>query len=200
MVKRILFWTVFVVALAIVCSAAIAYSLYGAVTHCGVERQAIKISADQDAQRVNFTPEVTTIAVLTALPAPTRAELNAHSDARFPAELKTYTVTAYVVGFKLESDEDFHIVLADTADPKRTLIAEMPSGNCVPPSLAEASKKLRSSWQERFGKATPRFRRLASKVKVEVTGVGFFDFLHGQTGVAPNGFELHRVLSWKEVQ
>jgi len=27
-----------------------------------------------------------------------------------------------------------------------------------------------------------------------VTGVGFFDFLHGQTGVAPNGIELHPLL------
>jgi len=29
---------------------------------------------------------------------------------------------------------------------------------------------------------------------VTITGVGFFDFLHGQTGVAPNGIELHAVL------
>jgi hypothetical protein len=27
-----------------------------------------------------------------------------------------------------------------------------------------------------------------------VTGVGFFDFPHGQTGVAPNAIELHPVL------
>jgi hypothetical protein len=27
-----------------------------------------------------------------------------------------------------------------------------------------------------------------------VTGVGFFDFMHGQTGVAPNGIELHAVM------
>ncbi len=27
-----------------------------------------------------------------------------------------------------------------------------------------------------------------------MTGTGFFDFLHGQTGVAPNGIELHSVL------
>ncbi len=27
-----------------------------------------------------------------------------------------------------------------------------------------------------------------------MTGVGFFDYLHGQTGVAPNGIELHAVL------
>jgi Putative Ig domain len=31
-------------------------------------------------------------------------------------------------------------------------------------------------------------------VPVTVAGVGFFDFLHGQTGVAPNGIELHAVL------
>ncbi len=29
---------------------------------------------------------------------------------------------------------------------------------------------------------------------VSVVGVGFFDFLHGQTGAAPNGIELHPVL------
>jgi len=29
-----------------------------------------------------------------------------------------------------------------------------------------------------------------------VTGVGFFDFLHGQTGVAPNGIELHPVIGF----
>jgi uncharacterized protein (TIGR03437 family) len=29
---------------------------------------------------------------------------------------------------------------------------------------------------------------------VQVKGVGFFDFLHGQTGAAPNGIELHPVL------
>jgi hypothetical protein len=27
-----------------------------------------------------------------------------------------------------------------------------------------------------------------------VTGVGFFDAMHGQAGVAPNGIELHPVL------
>jgi hypothetical protein len=30
---------------------------------------------------------------------------------------------------------------------------------------------------------------------VRVTGIGMFDFLHGQTGVAPNGIELHPVLN-----
>jgi len=29
-----------------------------------------------------------------------------------------------------------------------------------------------------------------------VTGVGFFDFWHGQRGVAPNAIELHPVLGF----
>ena len=193
MVKRILFWS-FVVVLALASVAAIVFG-------CGKERWAVKTSADKDAMKVNFTPEVTTVHVLTSLPAPTRADLDAHPDTRFPAELKTYTVTVYLVGYKAETDEDFHIVLADLNAPLETMIAEMPSGDCVPPSLTDSSTKLRASWQKRFGVATARFKRVPpQKIKLEVTGVGFFDFLHGQTGVAPNGFELHRILSWKEVK
>ena len=29
-----------------------------------------------------------------------------------------------------------------------------------------------------------------------ITGVGFFDVIHGQTGVAPNGIELHPALTF----
>jgi hypothetical protein len=32
--------------------------------------------------------------------------------------------------------------------------------------------------------------------RAQITGVAFFDFLHGQTGVAPNGIELHPILGF----
>jgi hypothetical protein len=38
------------------------------------------------------------------------------------------------------------------------------------------------------------FTRLTGKATIR--GIGFFDFLHGQTGVAPNGVELHPVLKF----
>src|SRR5262249_5665140 len=41
--------------------------------------------------------------------------------------------------------------------------------------------------------ATTSFQ--TANIPVQVTGVGMFDFLHGQTGVAPNGIELHPVLN-----
>lgn len=34
------------------------------------------------------------------------------------------------------------------------------------------------------------------KGKVVIEGVGFWGEIHGQTGVAPNGIELHPVLSF----
>src|SRR5207244_927391 len=34
-----------------------------------------------------------------------------------------------------------------------------------------------------------------ANVPVQLTGVGMFDFLHGQTGVAPNGIELHPIIN-----
>ena len=30
-----------------------------------------------------------------------------------------------------------------------------------------------------------------------VTGVAFFDFFHGQSGVAPNAIELHPILAFR---
>jgi hypothetical protein len=35
---------------------------------------------------------------------------------------------------------------------------------------------------------------------IEITGVGFFDFEHGQSGVAPNAIELHPVLDIRRVK
>jgi hypothetical protein len=35
---------------------------------------------------------------------------------------------------------------------------------------------------------------------IEVTGVDFFDFEHGQTGVAPYAIELHPVLGIRRVE
>jgi hypothetical protein len=59
--------------------------------------------------------------------------------------------------------------------------------------------------EERRGKRSfaERRRQMANSRKVvrlcakaRVTGVAFFDFQHGQTGVAPNAIELHPILDF----
>src|SRR6185312_400080 len=52
-------------------------------------------------------------------------------------------------------------------------------------------RNARSQFDAKFT-VTTSFK--TTNMAVTVTGVGFFDFLHGQTGVAPNGIELHAVL------
>ena len=41
--------------------------------------------------------------------------------------------------------------------------------------------------------------RIAERLcaKAQITGVAFFDFKHGQTGVAPNAIELHPILGFR---
>jgi hypothetical protein len=163
---------------------------------CGLERWAVKTLQDKDALRVNTTPLLTTVANLNSLTPPSRADLMKAVDYRFaPDELRVWQVTGYLVGFKLETDEDIHIVLADLDDPTKTMVVEIPSEHCM-----KGEGALQQSWQARFGKATAKFHRvLAHKMKVEVVGYGFFDVIHGQTGVAASGFEIHPMISWKEV-
>jgi hypothetical protein len=53
-------------------------------------------------------------------------------------------------------------------------------------------KRVRTAFDAQFGTVTGKMKHVS--VPVTVVGVGFFDFIHGQTGVAPNGIELHPVL------
>jgi hypothetical protein len=51
---------------------------------------------------------------------------------------------------------------------------------------------VRQTLDQKFGEIG---RRLEPNVPVTVTGIAFFDTIHGQEGIAPNGIELHPVLS-----
>ncbi len=98
--------------------------------HCGTERWQIKTVSDPDASLINWTPEHTSVAALVGQPAPAALD-----DTRADAEKKVYSVEAVLLGWKAETgqhgDRDFHLVLADPADLSRTLIAEVPSSECV---------------------------------------------------------------------
>jgi len=52
----------------------------------------------------------------------------------------------------------------------------------------------RNAFIARFGQPSPTHWQSVNQV-VFLTGVLFFDVLHGQTGVAPNAVELHPVLA-----
>ncbi len=164
---------------------------------CGVERIEIKTLTDPTAGSVQMTPVQTTVENLRIIPIP--PGYNRYDDSfRYPAELHVYTVTAQIIGFKHESDRDFHIVIASPDNAAQTMIAEPPDPNCP---LSQKSghaaqfEAVRDTMVRCFGEPTTYFRRLSGHPIAVLTGVGYFDPLHGQTGVAPNGIELHPLLS-----
>jgi len=153
---------------------------------CGVERWPVKSLTDANARLVRLTPIPGSIAALSAvMKAPTNAK------ARLSAETQAYTLTAKLTGFKLEADSDIHAVISDGS---HTMIVEFPNPACAKGSVALAQiTKARADFIALCGNPTPSFATCSKQVTV--SGVLFLDFLHGQTGVAPNGVELHPVLS-----
>jgi hypothetical protein len=165
-------------------------SPYLAQARCGTERWSVKTGTDPDATSVNLaTSSEATIASLIGIPAPRPLPENRRVA---PTETTVWVVTATLTDYKIEiTDSDYHLVVRD-ADG-HTMITEIPSPNCVGANSPFAARiaQARAKFDARFG-ATSAFQ--TANILVRITGVGFFDKLHGQHGVAPNGIELHPVL------
>jgi hypothetical protein len=156
---------------------------------CGVERWSVKTGTDADVGLINLQSMTqTTIAALAALPAPSNLPANNRIQ---PTETTVFQLHDTLIEYKLESDSDYHLILSDGSG--NTMIGEIPDPVCVGSSspLLPGIQHARSQFDTRY---TPTGSFQTANVPVAVTGVGFFDFLHGQTGVAPNGIELHAVL------
>jgi hypothetical protein len=165
---------------------------------CGSERWQVKVLKDHSVAEINFTPKPETLHALRELPAPEGLRAM-NGGIRLPQEKQVYIVDALLIGFKREADGDLHLVLADPVDRAKTMIAEIPSTACAAREYAQQFKQAAGAVTA-IHSAGPAYRRLPKPVRVSVTGVLFFDFIHGQTGVAPNGVELHPVLSLNPVR
>lgn len=170
-----------------------AAAIYGtspaaAAGHCGVERWAVKTVTD--GTRINLRAKRATIAQLGALPVP--AGMSSHA-ARLPGESTVYQVTGVtLVKAKLEADSDYHLVLRSATG--QTMIAEIPDPACARSSTVISQLTTdRANFDATFGAVGGSWRTINARVTVK--GIAFFDVLHGQSGVAPNGIELHPVLS-----
>jgi hypothetical protein len=156
---------------------------------CGVERWSVKTGTDPQAASVSLAPVDSTIAALAALPGSANPPPNSRIA---PTELTTFRLHATLVEFKAEGDGDVHLVLSDGNG--HTLIAEIPKNACVgagspfAAAIAAAEKQFAAHYT-----TSGSFQTV--NVPVVLSGVGFFDFQHGQTGVAPNAIELHPVLA-----
>jgi len=150
---------------------------------CGTERWPVKTMTDSGVASMDTVPRPTSVSELGDLPRPTvRLPENRRLS---PYERGVWRLRAKLRQVIVESDRDWHLVLEDTEDSTRTMIGEIPDSAC-----AEGSR-----YGGRFAEARRELRAMPRDAIIELDGVGFFDFLHGQRGVAPNGFELHPILS-----
>lgn len=159
---------------------------------CGVELWPLKTLSDPQRKLVKLRPRNTTIAAIDRLPMPSSAPTTRSNG----YERRVWRVTAQIVQFKLEEDSDIHLILFDRA---HYLIAEMPLGSCLPRATRDrkAIIRARATFINRCGQPTSGWQSLGAVAYI--SGVGFWDFPHGQSGHAPNYAELHPVTALRIV-
>lgn len=163
---------------------------------CGKDRWAVKTLTDPDIAKIKFKPILTTVSAMRAL---VPIQKSGNQTPRFGEEFNTYSVICKIREFLVEADGDYHIVLMDLKDTTLTMIAEIPDTNCTITKQSKYFKKFASArisfekYQTGKGMVQPGMYKL--------TGVCFFDHIHGQKGVSKtNGIEIHPVLSFSKIK
>src|SRR3954470_5419715 len=98
-----------------------------------------------------------------------------------PYETTAWTVEATLTLYKKEEDSDYHLVLQDAAG--NTLVSEIPCPACVGSGSPFASM-ISNALATFDARLTAPGSFQTANLPVRVTGIGMFDFPHGQTGAA----------------
>ena len=170
-------------------------------SHCGTERWALKTLTDSGSAAVTSSAlKASSVSSLVAEQAPVQLPQSTRIS---PIENQQFTIQAILIAWKQEAgakgDQDFHLVIADPQDHTKTMIAEIPSPQCASACASASKNEFAAARQVLITELGPAPHSLSATPvvpprKVELTGVGFFDFDHGQDGLAPNCIEIHPVL------
>ena len=181
----------------------------------GTERWSVKVATDPDAKAIDPNPigPFSVADVNRIKPGPIG------SGGRMAAEKKLYTVRGFVSYFDDEEDGDYHVVITDRpgdfshgrdAPNGRSMVVELPDTGCYRGKSGQgpANSVLNASLADARAQFEENAKGISGKkigtrpIPVTVTGVGFFDREHGQTGRAVThlqsdgrevAFELHPV-------
>jgi hypothetical protein len=184
----------------------------------GTERWQVKVGADSGSDAVRLEPVVeTTLQDAIRLSQP-HLPPQSDNDTRLPEETHVYRLSGHLVEFKQEAgskgDSDYHLVITDDSlqftndadhhGPGHSLIAEIPDPDCIPgahgdpdvPSrFIDEISCVRAKLDAKFPDANKNGKFFdTGDTPVTITGVGFFDRAHGQTGRARNNLEIHPLL------
>lgn len=161
----------------------------------GVERWAVKVANDPGAAAIDPNPQAKTIVQMNQLlPGPLDG-----AGGRMAVEKAQYTVTGFLAFFKHEDDGDYHVVLTDetgvfskgaTPPNGHSMVVEFPNPDCFAGKHGDGPKTspLGAAMHEALDVFEAQAKHIdgghipLKSIPVTVTGVGFFDFDHGQTG------------------
>lgn len=144
-------------------------------------------AADDDVALVDTLPVPTTVFELTQIARP--AGPFSQTRRLAPIERSVFVLRATVARVISEDDRDLHLVLRDLDQANATMVAEIPDPSC----------SANSRYRPQYEAARRALRGLPRDGLVEIVGIGFFDFLHEQSGMARNGLEIHPVISLRVI-
>ena len=161
---------------------------------CGTERWNVKTLSDADTSLIRFDSLIaSTVTEQTQL---TTQQIG-QSDPRYASERTVFKINGLLTDYKRETDMDLHLVIHD-AITDSTIVIEIPDPTCssvVGTSRASLFAAARQWITDNIGNPTTSFKTVSSPHPVTISGVGFWDFLHGQRGMAANAREIHPVLT-----
>jgi hypothetical protein len=162
--------------------------------HCGEERWDVKTLRDSAARNVNFVDTIHSSVRKQTQLQPFRP--STHNPRMKRVEMKFYSIKAWLVGMVREDDRDYHLVLKDlTTDD--SMVVEIPDPDCPEVAETQWANQYRTArtWIDTNIHVPTACYHAVIPGKVVITGVGYYDRLHGQRGMAANGREIHPVLS-----
>jgi len=164
---------------------------------CGTWRWPVKTLSDNRARDVDYSPIGRGVDFLRKVFAPSGLSSDEQRIHQSP-EMHAYRIHADLIQAIREPDHDIHLVVSVPGHRFRTLITEFPDVSCKGAAwshrkaqIAAARKALLADCGDIGASGFTKLKGTAT-----ITGVGFFDESHGQTGASPNGIELHPVLSY----
>jgi hypothetical protein len=162
------------------------------LSSCGSELWSLKTLADPGRQLVRLRPRNTTVAAINRLRMPVLTPATRST----VFQRRVWRVKAQIVQYKLEADSDIHLILFAGG---AYMIAEMPSPACLSRKtrVRAAIAAVRTRFEGRCGMPSSQWQFLGAVAYV--SGVGFWDFPHGQAGHARNYSELHPVTGMRLV-
>jgi hypothetical protein len=165
---------------------------------CGSWRWAVKTLSDTRTSRVHFLPRDRSVGFLRTINGPGSANLWSWTPRIVNGpETQVYRVKVALLRAVVEDDRDIHLVVAPAKAKAKTMIVELPNTACQGAAGSKHHAQMAAARHALLAACPPIGSSAVDLTgSATITGVGFFDDMHGQTGAAPNGLELHPALSF----